>query len=354
MHILIAVVIGIVILAIIISAGAKVLFGPKTNSAIHIILGILGIISIRASFKGSDAIPLYIVLSLGFVDCIRDWIRVDYYDNPSIKIDKLYMIKSFACITFMIVIIITGLNYSARVLWYFRSPAIMASSILIPRAIFLAIIYPAINVLTVFDLKGRIKTSKALPFESLYSSLKAKQYHYAKAVKKEIKKGALISNVDIVNDENKVSRAKLAKLYPEKFLAKVADMISGDKEIKAKREDGVNRLTQTSANKNYAYINAESYNKYIEKIPLALKSKGRYSPADIKSFTELKDIDLSFSGSVYFIIMALHPFVKSGIIEDLNISDEIFDNHAYWHTQSSQTMKSRDASDDEAFKLDED
>ena len=328
MHI---VIIGIVCLIIFILLARSILFNPRVNSVLHL-LAVIYILYIGIN-SGS---PLLILLSLIIIiDCIRDIVMAKkYYRDIDISVDKLFVIKSLTAI-----------------------PLLLTS-----RIIFLLFVYPLISLSVSSDFRRKIKSGHPLPHKSLYSKLEARNYYFGKLIDKALKKSNIVGNIETVDEEAKISRIKLANLYPEKILAMIIDLLPNEK--KEKRKAAENALSRWDIKNNYAYLPSAVFEKYPGLITEVMSQKGVVPPWGLSRFEELKPLSLSIPigydnnertrWGEYFIVKALNPLVSDGTFEDLDFSDEILDNHAYRYSKSKVTMPSIDANNDPRFALDDD
>ena len=322
-------IIAFVVIILLILLGKYILFSPRVNSVITIIW--FAIIVIHA--PGS-----IVLIIIPIIDCIRDiMIAEDYYEDLEIGIDKLFMIKSLTSIL--------TLGFA--------------------RVIFLFIVGPIISRSVSSDIKKKIAAGQPMPYKSLYSKLKARNYYYAKKINMLEQEGVVIANIKTVDDEANIRRKKFDELYPEKLLAKLTDMVAGDKEIKEKRKEAEKKLKPWSIKECYAYLSFAVFEQYPKLISEVMSKKGTYSPSVIKDFKELKDLQLplvfnsgndkSMEWSEFFIIQALQPLVADGIFEDNDFSDnDALNTHAYRYSKSEVPMPSIDASNDPLLALDDD
>lgn len=330
------VIIAIIVIGIIILLGKHVLFNPRVNSIIGIICYIL-LISLAWRREIGISIIAIILISIAIIDCIRDIIIAEnYYEDIEIAVDKLYMIKSLTSIL--------TLGFA--------------------RVIFLLVVGPLLSYSVSSDVKRKIQSGYPLPHSSCYSRLEAKNYYYAKRIDRLEKEGAVISNIKTVNSEAKIRRKKLDSLYPEKLLAKMADMVAGDKDMKAKRKEAEAKLNSYSLKKCYAYLSSSTFERLPQLLSEVMSKKPPYSVSYIKNFEELKALNLTISfvsydnkntdWSEYFIIQALQPLVSDGTFQDFDWNDnDPFDNHVYQYTKSVVQMKSIDGDTDPLFALDD-
>ena len=322
------IIIGIVVIFVIVCLGRHILFNPRVNSVITIIA--LAILVIRTE-------PIMILLIIiSVIDCVRDIVRAeDYYEDIEISIDRLYMTKSLL--------------------------SIMTLGFV--RAAFLLIVYPILYISVSSDIKRKVAAGLPMSNESQYSKLELKNYYYGKQISKLEENGIVISNKRTVDAEAFIRRKKLERLYPEKFIASLADMVSGDKDMKEKRRIAEDKLKSYTLHRYYAYLRPDIFDQYPRLITEAMSSKGKLSTQIIKQLDELKDLNLTLSfgygvyqnnyWSEYFIIQALNPLVADGTFEDDDLNDkDPLDNHAYRYTKSTKTMPSIDGDNDPRFVLD--
>ncbi len=322
--------IAIIVISLVILLIKHVLFNPVVNSVISGIFFILVIIE-GIKIGGPAAAFLIGIMILLLVDCIRDIaIAKDYYEDIEIEIDKLYMVKSLTSIL--------TLGFA--------------------RLVFLFIVSPIQSLCILASIKKKIRSGYPLPHNL---QAKSKNYYYVKWIGKLEKKGLIVSNIQTLNNEAKIRRKKLESLYPKQFLAKVVDVVAGDKATKRKRKVAEERLKPQSLRECYAYLGTNVFKQYADLITDAMSGKGRYSVPDIKKFEELKPLHLTspiYGGntqwSEYFIIQALQPLVLNGTFEDDDLNDnDVFDNHAYRYTKSTVPIPIIDADNDPRFALDD-
>lgn len=326
------IIIAVVLIAIIILLTKHLLFNPILNAVISIIwFAFLGF-----GFAQMGAGIIVLPISIIIIDCVRDIvISKDYYESIEIEIDKRFLVKSLTAIF--------SLGFA--------------------RIIFLLVVDPLLSHSVASEIKQQLRCEHPLPHSSFFSPSKAKNYYYAKQMGRLEKKGAVISNIQTVENETEIRRRKLSGLYPEKLLAKLSDIVAGDKDLKEKRKEAEGKLK--SYKSYYAYLSTAVFEKYPPLISEAMSKKGCCPLASIKSFEELKALNLTLplalnnskdsEWSEYFIIQALRPLVFSGTFEDCDFNDkDVFDNHAYQYAKSAVRMPSIDADNDPLFALDDD
>lgn len=343
------IIIFIIALLVIIFLGEQILFNPKVNAVISIIITGISIGFLIMYFKENATDKTVDIISMGIllvpmiiilIDCLRDIILAEKcYKDINVGIDKLFMVKSLLSLfTFGFA-----------------------------RIVFLFIIGPIISCMVSWEIKMRIKKEEPLPCSTHFSKLEMKNYYYKKRVEKLENKGILVSNIKTVESEAIVRRKKLEKLYPEKLVAKIVDMVAGDVELKNKRKNAEAKLSSWSLEKNYAYLKKEVFSQFPQLIIEAMEERGYCSVSDIKNFEELRSLKLedpiflaaynnkSTEWGEYFIIQALQPLVVDGTFEDNDFNDsDVFDNHAYHYTKSLKSMPSIDGDSDPRFALDDD
>ena len=256
-------------------------------------------------------VGLYII---SLIDCVRDIIlSKDYYEDLDIHIDEFFAAKSL-------------LNLVCSISFSF-----------IVRPIFLLIITPYIYFYVSVHIKKKIELGHPLYHRIPNRKIKAYNYYYRKQLNKLKREGKVISNELTILNEARISLNKQINLNryddapPEDNLAK-------------------------------AYLSSAIFAKYPDRISEIMSQKGVVPLREIKFFDELKDLNCtipiyfngnrSISWSDYFIIQALDQLVAKGIFEDLDLSDNVYDNHAYRYTQSKVKMLSIDANSDPRFALD--
>lgn len=350
LHYIIIFIIGL--LAIILLA-KHILFNPKVNAVISIIIAIICIGIYFSAFKetvstkGSGIliniiamcillIPTIIII----IDCLRDFVLAEKcYKDIDIEIDKFFMAKSLLSLfTFGFA-----------------------------RIVFLVVVNPIISSMVSSEIKNRIAKGEPLQGSKHFSNLEIKNYYYRKHIEKLENEGMLVSNINTVESEAAVRRKKLDKLYPEKFMAKIVDMVAGDAELKNMRKNAEAKLSPRFLTKNYAYLKKDTFSQFSQLISEAMANRGHCSVSDIKNFEELNPLRLTMPLAIaandsqntewgeYFIIQALQPLVAEGIFDDNDFNDnDVFDNHVYHFTKSSKSMPSIDGGSDPRFALDDD
>lgn len=332
------IVIAIIVIGLIIVLAKYILFHPRVNSVLTIIVFIVYIIT---AFQGNGkAGPGILIMSiLPIIDCIHDIaIAPKYYEDIEFGVDKLYKIKS-------LVSLFTG-GFA--------------------RPIFLVIVGPCLSFSVRSEIQGRIDNRMPLPYEG-FSDLMAKEYYYQKHIARLKASGIIVSNVNAVDEETKKRREMLDKLYPQKVIAKVVDMVAGDKDAKSIRQECEKKLEAKRIKQYYAYMSANAFSLLPDLLNKAMSQKGYCSAADISKFDELKELHTAMPSSAsapgnataewseYFVIQALEPLVKKGIfVRDRFNDNDPFDNPAYSYTKSEVKMPSIDANSDPLLALDDD
>ncbi len=272
------------------------LYSPKVNSIIYIINGLL-------------AVPMtppitWVFIMLAIIDCIRD-VKIHnsfylYRDAEStFGRDRLFNRKSIAGLILMIPIAIL-----TRSLPY----ALIGS--MIPRAVFLIIVYPYISYSVIKEIRKNMKAGYPVSLNyggaAVYIGIppilyRSKRYYYDKHIKRLIAKEKLISNESMEN---------------------------------------------TSSFK-VVYLSAAFFKKYPKRIAEVMLAKGTVRLCTIKEFEELKDLNLTMliddsnSWSEPFITAALKSLVGEGILKEENLSDFFYENPQYRHV-NGVPMKSND------------
>lgn len=318
-----------------------VMLNVKINSIIFGIASVLLLYIKPHWFPQIQAAAILLLLNL--IDCIRDVIVDDkYYESE--KIDGLYALKSLSSIALMVLA------------WFFYERNFILG--FIPRVVFLVAVYP-IQYLSVFDdIKTQIGQNLPVPFFNVYySNSQKKNYWYKKVINSIKKHGELVSNSEIVREEFKCSKEKLADYYPQKLLKRLVVSIV-DKKKKQNYEMWKNELEDRKAYRHMAYITINLYSELKQRVYKVLVEKNAvFSPCDIQQFAEFKDLNLNYKNgtfndtewSKYFIIKALSEYVSSGEINDYSCNDEPLDNHSY-----GVKIKSQVASDNPLLALDDD
>lgn len=319
------IIIGLVVLVIVIFLAKHVLFNPRVNSIIHMVFLIM--VTVAAIMNPSPLTPLKILLAVNIIDCIRDIIVAKtHYADIEIEVDRLYMIKSLSWAVLLAV-------------WFISSNPYVLLLVFAPRIVYLFAVYPIIAHLVSRDVKRKLAASQPLPYYSdQYGGMAAKGYYFSRKIRKLSSKGLLTANSRTVDAEVAVRKARLADLYPEKLVAKLADFFAGDSEKKDMRKEAEKKLNASATEMHKAYVSFALYQQYQTKILEALLARKRtFSPWKIKEFEELGDLKLtipvgvsrSVEWSEYFIIQVLTPLVNDGVITDFQCSDEPMSNHQY-------------------------
>lgn len=319
------IIIAIIAIAIVVALIRHVLFNPKLNSVLTIIgLGALCIVYRDFSIFGY----LLVISLIAAIDCIRDIVLAEeLYEDVNDVIDRAYAVKS--------ILSILTLGHA--------------------RVIFILIIVPIISAIASSDVKKKMYSG--YPIQPIAKSAHGNYNHfYRKKLKKLCETGELVSNEKARASEMKISRERLDKLYPEKFIEKIVDMVAGDKDMKQRRKDAAKRVNSET---DIAYVTSEAFKKYPKALIDVMSQKSVCSPIKIKDFKELKSLhfDVTVNDStewaVYFIILALQPLVEKGEFTDEMLNDnDVMDNHAYHYTLSTKQIKSIDADNDPLFALD--
>jgi len=175
--------------------------------------------------------------------------------------------------------------------------------------------------------------------------------YFKRYVEIQEKKGLVISNLEAIREESKVSREKLAKMYPKTTLEKWAEKFLGDKEMIAERTNAEKELGDIK--EKQAYISTTGFQAFSESMENILRKSGSLSPRTFieKKFGEKSEQWLSL-GVEYFLIQAFTKAVSEGRIIDEDKSDSLFVNHAYRHTQSNVPIKVINANEDPRLALD--
>ena len=253
--------------------------------------------------------------------------------------------------------------------------------IIIPRAAFMLFIYPHISRRTLLKIKQAISYGVTLPDGAYYSPLADERYYFKKFINNLCKKGIVVSNMKTIEKEASLSKRKFYALFTqkekkeakdlkEKLIAnavKVAEKLTGVEKAKAQaRAEKLKKFNETleysSSDIHHAYLSALVFEQYSKRISEVMSKKTVVAPKGIKLLNELKDLNLtvppnetkSTKWSEFFIIQALQPLVADGTFEDLDISDDEFDNHAYRYSKSEVKIASINANNDPRFALDDD
>lgn len=340
--ILIIIAVGIFALSFVIALGALILFHPQVNAVLSLAF-FLFYLWLYVTMPTPVPGVLFLFLGLMILDCIHDIVlykryyrKFDTSDDTIYTFDKLFVIKSLTSL-------LTG-GYA--------------------RPIFFLVVGPLLSRSTAVDIQRKLQAGKPLPDSSLYSKLQAKNYYYAKQIGKLEQSGAVTGNSATVTSEAVVRREKLKKLYPQKMMAKLTDMVAGDKTVKENRDRAEKELQPQALKSCCAYLGTSVFEKFPQRITDVMADKGCYSATQIKDFEELKDLPLmvplgtdrsNVAWSEYFIIQALQPLVAEGIFEDNDFNDnDALDNHAYRYIKSTKPMPSQSPETNPLLALDDD
>ncbi|MBD5140940.1 MAG: hypothetical protein HDT25_05945 [Ruminococcus sp.] len=319
------IIIAIIVIALIVFLLKHVLFNPRINSVLNIV-GFIALIVLSWNTPYRSAV---IIFAIAIIDCIRDIVLAeDLYEDIEISIDPLYAIKS------ILSILTLGLI----------------------RVIFLLIFVPCVSLAASSAINRKLKSG--YPF--IEESSRGSNYSYfeERKIDKLKARGKIVSNEETLKSEMRKSRARLDKLYPEKFVGKVIDVVAGDKDMKKRRKDAESRINNSGG----AYISKETFEKYPQALIEAMSQRSVCSPSDIKDFEELRSFHFNEQcagdgqkWAVYFIIQALQPLVEIGEFTDDILNDnDVLDNHAYQYVRSNVQMASIDGDNDPRLALDDD
>lgn len=308
------------------------LFHPRINSALAAICIFLSIYV--AGFNN----PIAVLLLISMLDCIRDFVMADKYYLPfSIDTanDRLYRIKSIcSLLTF-------GLS----------------------RAVFALVVYPKISV-SAFRCARRL----VIPYDWYggYYDYPGKSryfcYQHSKFVQKRLRKGKLVSNEDAIKQWMQARRYKAERVYqansPQNVIGKIAEAVAEvfteeGKERAIVREDA-RKLTYLTGSEYYAYIDVRFYHKCKQMIAKAMENRSTLRPQDIMELDEVKNIEKLPKDSVNYIgIFILEALVQDGIVEKVDLLDDVRDIWQYRHVQGKQIL-CRDAANNPLLALDDD
>ena len=333
----------IIVLVILVFSFKYIFLNVRVNSVIFGILGIAALYFKPQWFSNHDT--AFMLLGLNIIDCIRDIVVYDkYYEHMSVKIDGLYAAKSLCSLCF------------ALIGWFFLDRNLIWS--FVPRVVFLVLVYPIQYLTVACDVNTKLSEGHPIPFHyGHYSASKKERYWYKRVLSSLKRNDKIVSNVEIVTAETDTSRNKLARNYPEKLLNKMYMSIFQRKQ-KKELDSIKNRLSDSHTYIHMAYVSKDYYLKFAEKLYVVLQAKKAvFSPHIIKTFAELKNMNLNYSSGVYddtewskyFIIKILSAFVENGELNDYECSDKPLDNHSYGFK-----IKSHDASSDPRLALDDD
>ena len=319
------------------------LFNPKVNSISHIIISLLFTTLVIVKYTDNiifnyKVILAILILIVFIIDCIRDIVIAEnYYDTDNLSDcgNKLFVTKVLSGIILATISTAYMSIMDGNIKLTIFAGNLFISTI-ITRTLFLIIINPIIYLSVAISVNKKISSGILLPWNKrMFSTFAPRSYYFRKITDRLEQKNIVVSNKKTIDEEVAESQAKLNKKYPEKMLAKVIDFVVGNKEFKQQREN--ERIALESASRDYSYISFTIFQKYTEIIPDVLITKGPVVTDKIREFPELKEYNIT----TYFIIKALKPFVENGIIRDEKLSDNVFDNHSYYHSKSTKQMLSR-------------
>jgi ABC-type multidrug transport system fused ATPase/permease subunit len=181
-----------------------------------------------------------------------------------------------------------------------------------------------------------------------------------KCIKEQQNIGMVVSNESTIVKEMKISAKKLEEMYPKNFWAEMAEIFADNQEMidrreRAEREFREMELTRKMGWKwKVSYISKKGFLEFAENAENLLRQVSLISPRDfiVKQFPE--ESNWLSLGVDFFLIDAFDLGVKEERIEDVDISDNPMENHAYRHIGSSIPMKSRNGNDDPRLELDDD
>jgi len=333
----------IVLLGIRLYLATKIRINSVVTIGFHVIIILSAWLTLRNNLEHREnsmdisSIVMSIMSIIVIIDCIHDIIIADeYYKRKDIGIDPLYMFKGLTSIV--------TLGYS--------------------QVVFFLVTDMVIGVVVKKKIKRALKSGRALPpIDHVEWNFQAARYHYKKQIKRLESRKKIVSNIETIDAENSIGVEKLNKLYPQKLIDKIAEMVGGNEEMKVKRENA--SMSLLLSGENYAYLDMTVFMKYADMISTVMSNKGCFGVSEIKNFSELDELRLTapimFSNTKgprwaeYFIIQALQPLVSVGIFEDCNLNDnDPLDNHSYRYVKSTRTIPSINANDNPLLALDDD
>ena len=292
----------ILIIAALVFGCKYILFNVKINSIIFIIFGILAI-SLKPPLVHISGFSVILIL-IAVADCIYDMAIADkFYKNMSDGIDGYFAAKSLATAALFLL----G--------WFAWDKTFIYA--FLPRVVFLCIIQPIIAANVKDDVRSKMESGYPLPYSKWqYSSSEKENYYYQRFIQQLFDEGKLVTNIKTVIRERDISRKRLDKSYPQKFID-----VFRNTEQKKKRKEIEAVLSDNVIYKHAAYINSEVFKQYGQRIEAVLNSRrSSYCPNVIKKFPELQDLHLTAPNGIsadvewseYFIIDALKKLIKDG------------------------------------------
>lgn len=288
-----------------------ILFGPKVNSILTIILLVCFLIA-DFSELGDGIQPLLKVLwILSILDCIRDILLADSYYRYGV--DRLYAVKS------VLSLLTLGLV----------------------RGVFLFVVGPLMHRSVTQELRKTVDSGQRVS-PHYRKGLRAEDYYYDKELEKLVQSGELVSNEETLRRELAISKERLKKLSPQKIKDKVVDAVAGEEEAKRLRANAEKQLSRLSDAR--AYLTQSTIDRLGATAAEALKNKGSLSAEAIVRLKQLASFHSPQETDSWwlqmFLIQALAPLVENGTLEENRLSDnDPLDNHVYRHTQSKKDMK---------------
>ena len=293
------------------------------------------------------------VLALALIDCIHELlftVKTKLYKNPSD--DDVFMYKWMLC---------SVVPAIGSAVYYYATPAdqsrlanilshygMLLFLFIAPRALFIIgeffakkIIYPKVVKQIASGEFFKLQDDS----DTVYS------VYYKRYVKMQERKGLVVSNSSTVHAEKKTSHEKLEKMYPKKFIEKIAEFVAGDKDILEKRKNAEKELENIE--KKISHISQKGYQAFGDNAENILRQVSSISPRDFIEikFPEKKDNFLSL-GVDFFLVKAFETAVSEGRIEDdPEKSNDPIVNHAYRHIQSNVQVLVRNADDDPSMAL---
>jgi hypothetical protein len=300
------------------------------------------------------SILIFIGHPLALIDCINDLRVIVRYKLKYAEHDMVIKFQIFGAILFIGAIIYFIRDRSIQSVFQ----GIINNNVLLLLAVSVRAITSIQEISAAIKVKKLIKSNDfftiSKPLENSNSESDYPGYYpefrYLMLEKGE---GFIESNEWKIKEEKEISSKKIDKMFPKKFLAKVADFFAGDTETIEKRERAAKELAEME--KKVSYISKEGFQKFSAKAEELLRQVSSMSPRDFIEKKLSKEYNSWPSlGVEFFLIEAFASGVKNGKIEDRDISDYPIENHAYRHTESVAQVKVTNANKDPRLRLDDD
>ncbi len=335
------VIIILVVIGALYYGGKYALLHPKVNSALAIAIRAIALMQALVQHTGVSFIGLLFMI-LVVLDCIRDLMIADeYYEKFDVRIDTLFMIKSIASF-------LTGG-------W--------------ARALFFLFHNLYFNRYVKQDVDPLMRKNGMIPLNDQYwgsvrLSYARKHFHkqymwnFKKYMQQKIEEGAVLSNLDVVEQESQKSQNKVEEACPKTMAGKLGELFDGEMKEKRKRaESEIEKFPKYSA-----FVDRAFYDYCQKTIVDVLKTKSRMSPEDILQLPELAQVTVLHKTpypwdamwAECFVVFLMAPLVADGTVIEYNNNDEnLLEHHQYWHVEGEPILV-RDASEDPALALDDD